>query len=332
MVGLWACIDEIQAPLRNEKPRLVVEGIITNQAEPYTVRLTYTSQFSDLRDLPSSAFENRAQVVIRDDQGKSTAMSLVNAGLYQSTDTKFVGQVGRTYTLLIRLPDGSQYVSEPETMAAVPPIKTFYGEYGGRFEPQAPAGMKLYIDVDDPAGQRNYYRWNITGWQPRSATGDCCPFNCFESCDKYCWIPFQSRSVPLLDDQYRDGSQIRRQQVYFSPVYTIGAQSFEVRQYALTRSAYQFWQRYREQQLRSGSILDPLPATIEGNIARSDGPNNRALGFFSASAVAVLRTRIFPDSVGASLDNLYREEQPFIGKGYCTKIYPNAQPFRPAGW
>ena len=332
MVALWACIDEIQAPLRNETPRLVVEGIITNQAEPYTVRLTYTTQFANLRDLPPTAFENRAQITLRDDQGKSTAMNLVNAGLYQTADRTFVGQVGRTYTLTIRLSDGTVYVSDPETMAPVPPIKRFYGEYGGRLEPQAPAGMKLFVDVDDPARQRNYYRWNVSGWRPRSATGDCCPFNCFQFCDKYCWIPFQSRSVPLFDDRYSDGNLIKRQQIYFSPVYTIGSHSVEVRQYSLTQSAYQFWQRYKEQQTRTGSILDPLPATIEGNVARADNRNSRALGYFSASAVVIQRTRIAPDSVGASLDNLYREELPFIGKGYCTRIYPDAVPFRPVGW
>jgi len=53
--------------------------------------------------------------------------------------------------------------------------------------------------------------------------GDCCPFNCFQFCDKYHWIPpFQSRSVPLFDDRYSDGNPIKRQELYCSPVLPSG--------------------------------------------------------------------------------------------------------------
>lgn len=331
MAALWACIDEIQVPLRNETPRLVVEGLITNRAEPYTVRLSYTTLNPNLRDLPATAFETRAQVTISDDMSKAVSLTQISPGVYQTVDRNYVGQVGRTYTLTVRLPDGRVYVSEPETMAATPAIKKFYAEYGGRLEQQAPAGMRVYIDVDDPAGQRNFYRWSVTGWRPRLATGECCPY-CQGICNKYCWAPFESRSIPLYDDQFSNGSTIKRQQLYFSPVYTVGPHLFEIRQYSMTRSAYQFWLRYREQQTRTGSILDPLPATIEGNVARADDRNSRALGFFSAASVAVLRARVLPDTVGATPDDLYREEIPFVGEGGCTKIYEGATPFQPTGW
>jgi len=52
----------------------------------------------------------------------------------------------------------------------------------------------------------------------------------------------------------------------------------------------------------------------------------------AASAIAVQRTRIFPDSVGATFDDLNWAELPLIGKGYCTRIYADAVAFRSAGW
>ncbi len=70
--GLAACIDRVGLPIRVEEPRLVIDGQITNEAPPYTLRLTYTSPFglsSDQR--PALQVVTGAQVNLADDRGHS---------------------------------------------------------------------------------------------------------------------------------------------------------------------------------------------------------------------------------------------------------------------
>lgn len=47
LVGVWtgACVDEVALPPRSIASRLVVEGLITNEPPPYTVKLTFPKRF-----------------------------------------------------------------------------------------------------------------------------------------------------------------------------------------------------------------------------------------------------------------------------------------------
>lgn len=59
-----------------------------------------------------------------------------------------------------------------------------------------------------------------------------------------------------------------------------------VRQYSLTQAAYQYWTLFEQQCTRSGTIFDPQPASIEGNVRAVDDTTKLALGFFGASGVS----------------------------------------------
>jgi hypothetical protein len=53
----------------------------------------------------------------------------------------------------------------------------------------------------------------------------------------------------------------------------------------LNQDIYLFWQQYLQQTNRTGSILDPLPASLIGNIHNATDSNDVALGYFETSAV-----------------------------------------------
>ena len=55
-----------------------------------------------------------------------------------------------------------------------------------------------------------------------------------------------------------------------------------------------FLAKVDEQTSRTGSIFDPLPASLEGNIYNINQPNELALGYFGASAVSYKRIVIVP--------------------------------------
>jgi len=45
-ITVQSCIKQVTVDTRNEKPKLVVEGSITTDTVPYSVRLTYSGPFT----------------------------------------------------------------------------------------------------------------------------------------------------------------------------------------------------------------------------------------------------------------------------------------------
>ena len=70
-----------------------------------------------------------------------------------------------------------------------------------------------------------------------------------------------------------------------------------MQQYALTQAAYQYWTLFEQQRTRTGSLFDPQPASIEGNVRLQSDTTTLALGYFGASAVSRRRLIIPSDTI-----------------------------------
>jgi hypothetical protein len=64
-----------------------------------------------------------------------------------------------------------------------------------------------------------------------------------------------------------------------------------VKQYAISKEAYDYWQSLKSSTELTGSIFDPQPGQITGNVHSLSNPNEPVLGFISASSAQ--ETRIF---------------------------------------
>lgn len=334
LAGTVACIDEVNFPLRTVTPRLVVEGLVTNQKPPYRVQLTFTDSKQGRRALTEANGVSGAVVSIADDQGNATRLTEFQSGVYLTTDTTLVGVVGRSYTLSVQLPDGRRYISRPEQLTAVPDVERVYYEEDDRLVASENAGINVYVDVQDPGETKNYYRWSAYGYSLRPSTGVCCLFT-YEGCPKcftLCWERGENLAANLLSDELINGNAIRRQFVYFSPIRSRGLHLIEVNQYSLTEQAYRFWQRYEEQRIRTGSILDPLPEPIEGNVSNADDPSESVLGYFGASSVVRKRVKLEPLALDPDRALLY--ESIYFKEGDCRRAWPGAEydPGKPDNW
>ena len=326
-VSLTSCLDEVSVPLRDTEPQLVVDGQITNERGPYSVRLSFTGAFtSSARFLEAKQAVNGARVVLANDRGDSTLLRqiyLLQPGLYQTTDSLFRGQVGRSYTLRITLPDGRKYMSAPELLAAVPPIEQVTYEVQETDRYQRPDGYLIKVDTKDPAGQTNYYRWTAYGYNGRF-----CPYP-FQGL-MTSWLYIDNKAINIRSDQFTDGSAIRDVPVIFSPMWTRLAHYIEVQQWSLTQSAFQYFRLYREQQERTGTIFDPLPAPIEGNVFSMADASVRALGYFTASSVSRRRLKIVPDEKFSEAYVRYRVE--FVNGIYWQNLCEGTVREQPEGW
>jgi len=328
--GMVACVEPVNLPIRQVTPRLVVEGVITNEAPPYSIKLSYSGQFTSRSDLPENLVVNGAVVTITDGAGRQVRLQQdpLTPSYYWMRDSTFRGQVGQTYTLRIQLPDGSIYVSNPEQMPATPPIEQLYARLqpAPADIPNQPPRFKVFVDTNDPDTLGNYYRWSAYSYVPRWSTGD--PYGCCTTC----WVPDYGPLSDVQSDALINGRSIQGRNVYTIPVQALGWQYVAVRQYALTQPAYQYWTLFGQQLSRSGSLFDPQPASIEGNVHREDDPSTLALGYFGASAVSTKHLIISPSDSLNVQQFVFQYEKQFRLTGNCLKIYPEGQLYEPSNW
>jgi Domain of unknown function (DUF4249) len=338
----FGCVRNVTVPIRNVQPILVVEGWITTDPPPYSVNLSYSGKFTSAyqRNLDSQQFIYDARVTIKDDLGDSTSCVQSVNGTYLSTDSNFIGKVGRTYTLKIYLSNGLIYQSKPEKITPVPPIDSIRVVYDSTFIAEVrPTQLIVSVDTHDPPDTANYYRWTASGYVIRKSWGEPCspgnppcydPYSCV--CSAFCNQLVTSDQINVFSDQFTDGHEILGRPVFYSPVYWHGYHYLEIKQYSISLQAYQFWQQYLNQTNRTGSILDPLPASLTGNIYNLADSNNLALGLFSASAVYSKKIVVEPNflqtywlEVSASF---------YIKQGSCHFVYPNTleNDVTPTGW
>jgi Domain of unknown function (DUF4249) len=335
------CVKRITPPIREGVPVLVVEGMITTDSAPYVVKLSYTGNYTNASVSIDSnqSFINDASVIIKDGDGDSAACYLISPGTYQTTDSNFVGIVGHSYTLEVYLSNGKTYISSAEKINQVPPIDSITVVYDSTYITDVrPSQLIITANTRDPVSMQNYYRWTASGYIPRKSWGSPCgvfnppcttAFSCV--CGAFCEQSFSDAQVNILSDQLINGNEIH-QPVDYSPLYSQGKHYIDIRQFSLNQDIYIFWEQYNAQTDRTGSILDPLPAPLSGNIHNATDSNDVALGYFAASAVIEKRIVITPFFLQTYLlESIAGEYAPM---GDCHSDFPNSLPddTSPQGW
>ena len=162
-VFVAGCVDPEDLTLRGTVDVVVVDGTITNLAEPQIIRLNrsradpLTGRFGVL---PLTKIT--VQVVV-DSAGVIDCHETV-PGSYQ-LPSDFRGQAGHAYQLRFTLANGTRYASMQQIMPAVPPVSKVSVQFNPKAIPPIvlngfTAGYELLIDTQDPVSQRNYYRWD----------------------------------------------------------------------------------------------------------------------------------------------------------------------------
>lgn len=335
LIALAACIDQVQLPVRTEAPRLVVEGQITNEAPPYTVRLTYTGQYGGASGQNSNdQYVKDAQVSIADDQGRSTRLVSTGSGMYQTSDLTFRGQVGRAYNLSVLLTNGKRYVTKAERMPTVPLIDSISARIIKTGNLSIPYAFAYGVNTSDPGNEKNYYRWTAYGYTVRLSVGVPCSLGSPSMCNYTCWTSVSNNVVNVYSDDAINGNPIRGRFTLQVPIYTIAPQLVEVQQYAITQANYQFWTLYQQQNARTGSIFDPLPAPVTGNLVNADDPTDLARGYFAVTSITRrrLRQQEYPRVVFYAALNSFISSQ-IVPPGDCRDTYGRNVPLlEPNGW
>ncbi|PZX52555.1 DUF4249 domain-containing protein [Algoriphagus chordae] len=306
-----SCIDPYEVTVAEGPQILTIEGTITSAAGPHTVRLTRGATYG-------SVFEGLirpvtgATVIVRDELGNVTYLSenLENRGDYQSP-ASFSAIVGRSYTLQIQLTDGKVYSSFPEKVNNVPPIRnlTYQSErIPVEGEINDASGVSFIVDIDDPAEENNFYFWRnspatyVLETRPdlyvdretmSPAPKDCCAV-CYKS------ETTGNSSFFIANDDNFNGlsTRIKAGFILDDGLRFVNTYRVDLRQLSISAEAYRFLRLVKQQTEISGSVFDPPPANIRGNMISLDNPDEVVLGYFIAAGETSQRVYIN----GAELD------------------------------
>lgn len=279
-----ACVTPYNPNIQDSTPRIVVEGLITDQPGPYRVRITRSGAFSNDLTLGATPGVGGAVVYATDNLGNRINFTELGAGNY-FTGSGVRGVVGRSYTLRIRLADGREYISEPDLLRPVPPIDSVYSEY----DPAA-RRFNVFVDLTDSPTPGEGYLWNWTNYdliqvcQPMELGGGT-PVLCRDCCTR-CWTVNQcTNCANVAGDQFVNGNQIKRQLITSAPYDSRGRYYLLIEQRSLSPQAFRFWNSLRAQSNSTGGPFDAAPAPVLGNVTNVADADERVLGFFGASGV-----------------------------------------------
>lgn len=324
LAGFQQCIDAYDPSLALNANLVVVSGIITDLNETQTISLSRSRSSADSASVSMPILHASVTITVNG----TTPVSLLETqpGVY-SCPADFRGKVGNTYQLRFQTQEGVNYESSVETMTSVAPILKVYDQ----FNPQGPKktadgtnvpANDVYIDFQDPVGERNFYLWRwrlyeqqlwcATCQQGRYVVVDVGPvgsgpldvYGCvrdttFSStllldypCRGLCWDIFYNTDVNIFSDVYTNGQTQTGHKVASVPIYQRDPALIVVEQLSLSANAYRYYKLFADQVQNTGTLADSPPAPIAGNIKNTANSSENVAGYFAAASVAASSHKI----------------------------------------
>ena len=280
---LNSCISQFIPKTSEDKELLVVEGLITDNTDINTIKLSRSLPLGTKVTLnPVSGY----LVTISDDLGNTYSLTETTPGTYVTNPSEFRGMVGRSYTLHINpnSPNNSHfYESYPVEMKPVPPIDSLYYEKV-IIEPTTnisagKSGAQIYLNTHDPENTCKYYRWEYTEtWEfilPYMVPNN------------ICWVSENSDVINIKNTTIIAEAKIDRFPINYISNETDKLKvkySILVNQYSLNEDEYLYWEKLQKFSQEVGGLYDMIPSAVSSNILCIDDPNQKVQGYFSVSA------------------------------------------------
>lgn len=149
-----SCEKEIVLDLESSESQYVIEGVISNDSNIQTVKITKSVDFYAPSDYPAVS-----NAIVKVSENGNTALTFTETspGVYQATN--FTGASGKTYSLSVTI-QGVEYKAT-STMPEVVPFTDITFEENAFSEPGEESSYVVIPVFIDPAATRNFYRFNL---------------------------------------------------------------------------------------------------------------------------------------------------------------------------
>jgi hypothetical protein len=302
---------------------LVVETAINTCADPTVIHLSRTVPISSNS---GAVPETGAVVSIISDANVTYPVIETSNGYYSGASINAAGPA--KYSIKIATKEGETYQSDFVEAKNSPPIDSVYFKVVGN-------GINVYADTHDPTNNSRYYLWNYTETYEfvsafnssailQQIPQDTIVFRPPSEEIHYCWRTDTSSTL-LLNSSAKLTNDVISQNVLTSIASTdekIAVRySILVNQFVLTTDAYNYYQQLKKNTEQLGSIFDPQPSELPGNVHCLTNPSEPVIGYVTAGSAA--QSRIFIDS--RSLPN-WIENSPYGECKLDTLLYARPVP------
>lgn len=281
-----ACKKVYEPPvIKANNKFLVFEGVInTGTNAVTTISLSRTRNLYDT--LPFDA-ELSAKASIEAESGVIFPLQERGKGIYSSGNLNL--NVAGKYRLRINTADGNQYLSDFVPVKQTPPIDSISWE-------QNAEGINIFVDTHDPQNKTTYYRWDfLETWEYLSFYES---FLGFKNGQLYyldssefrsrCWSNAPSTEVLIASSAKLSEDIINHTRLITIARHDekiISRYSILVKQYALTKEAFEHWQILEKNKQQRGTIFEGQPAQLSENIHCITNPTEPVIGWVSASSI-----------------------------------------------
>jgi hypothetical protein len=290
---LGGCIEPFDIPVRNEDVGfLVVNGFVNTNDHSATVTLSRAIPLSSSSDFPR---ETNAAVSVEEEGGAHYELIHEQNGTYHLKSADFT--TGKRYRLRIKTASNKVYLSAFITTRRAPTIDSLTWS-------ATPDGVTIKLDTEDPEKQTKYYRWEYSEtWKYEAAfsseyvlTNGAVSARREQDQVKICYATEQSSQIITGSTANFSSDKFVDQEVAFLPFLSPKIRyrySILVKQFALSKEAYDYWQQLSINTESLGGLFDPQPSQLRGNIKRTDDLDEPVIGYFDGGAVS--EKRIFID-------------------------------------
>lgn len=335
---VMTCIEPFDPPKSGFENLLVIEALITDSHEPQTVHISRSIPLDTTFYVP----ENAATVKIFDDAGNEYRLEPAGNGIYTTPWPDFQAVPGRSYQLEVTTENGDLIRSDPVIMGKTPDIDSVSWEISSRLNDEGEdiPGVQIYVSTHDPENQTWYYHWQLEEtWEFHAA------YHSFYQWSANGWVEMRPENIYTcwsthLPDKILIGSSSKLTEDVIArlPLLYVSSDasnrlsrkySLLVKQYALSESAWLYWQQLKKMNENMGSLFAPQPTAVTGNLHDDSNKGKPVIGFFDVSAVKTKRIFISKEELedmdvysgyqGCKKDTLLNAQIP----GYYYKDYMN---------
>jgi len=287
--------------------KLVVDGYITDLFKSHQIRLSYSSTFNG-DGVFIEVTEDNARVYVEDDLGNRIEFGFVSKGIYKSPE--FRADLDRSYKVIVEV-ESESFISNSKSLPQnVVPIEISFQESTKQVLSTSGENISEFQGVSvkakiDPSNDHVFYQWiqeehyiyeaiDFPGGRTYNAREQDSVFIdiqatnanpiIFEWWYRLCFVQelniTQNPQVNIFEKKPNQTNGSLDIEINFIECSAKLEHDFAIRtkQLILDREAYEYWNAIKGSIESVGSIFDPTPYSIQGNITGLNG--SATLGFF----------------------------------------------------
>jgi hypothetical protein len=283
---------------------LVVDGFINYGPDSTIITLSRSRSLIDsARPIP----ELNAEVTVEGQGSEKYPLNEVGNGEYGIDQLNL--NINQLYRIRITTNAGEQYLSDFVPVKLTPAIDSINWI-------RQDDGVHIFVNTHDPTNNTRYYRWEYSEtWEYHSPYDSYLEYVNNQVVNRdpsrqvfACWSTLNATNILMASS-----ANLTQDIIYKNPLefISVGSEkvtikySILVKQFALTKEAFEYWQNLRKSTEQVGGLFDAQPSQITGNIHSVDHPGQPVLGYISASSRVENRIYITNAEVWPWVDNLF---------------------------